>query len=41
MADHVKFGVSDHASSKAFFLEALEPLGIAAARTICEPLRRV
>ena len=29
MFDHVKFGVSDYASSKAFFLKALEPLGIA------------
>ena len=29
MFDHVKFGVSDFAASKAFFLEALEPLGIA------------
>ena len=30
MFDHVKFGVSDYASSKAFFLKALEPLGVAA-----------
>ena len=29
MFDHVKFGVSDYAASKAFFLKALEPLGIA------------
>jgi len=29
MYDHVKFGVSDYAASKAFFLKALEPLGIA------------
>lgn len=29
MFDHVKFGVSDYAVSKAFFLKALEPLGIA------------
>jgi len=29
MFDHVKFGVSDYAASKAFFLTALEPLGIA------------
>jgi catechol 2,3-dioxygenase-like lactoylglutathione lyase family enzyme len=29
MFDHVKFGVSDYASSKAFFLKALEPLGVA------------
>ena len=28
MFDHVKFGVSDFAASKAFFLEALEPLGV-------------
>jgi hypothetical protein len=27
--DHVKFGVSDYAASKAFFLKALEPLYIA------------
>lgn len=30
MFDHVKFGVSDYAASKAFFLKALEPLGIVA-----------
>lgn len=29
MFDHVKFGVSDFAASKAFFLKALEPLGLA------------
>ena len=28
MFDHVKFGVSDYAVSKAFFLKALEPLGV-------------
>jgi catechol 2,3-dioxygenase-like lactoylglutathione lyase family enzyme len=28
MFDHVKFGVSDLAASKAFFLHALEPLGV-------------
>jgi catechol 2,3-dioxygenase-like lactoylglutathione lyase family enzyme len=28
MFDHVKFGVSDYAVSKAFFLQALEPLGL-------------
>jgi catechol 2,3-dioxygenase-like lactoylglutathione lyase family enzyme len=27
--DHVKFGVSDYAASRAFYLKALEPLGIA------------
>jgi catechol 2,3-dioxygenase-like lactoylglutathione lyase family enzyme len=27
--DHVKFGVSDYAASKAFFLKALEPIGVA------------
>jgi catechol 2,3-dioxygenase-like lactoylglutathione lyase family enzyme len=27
MFDHVKFGTSDYAASKAFFLKALEPLG--------------
>ncbi len=29
MFDHVVFGVSDYAASKAFYLRALEPLGIA------------
>ncbi len=29
MFDHVVFGVSDYANSKAFFLKALEPIGIA------------
>ena len=29
MFDHVKFGVSDYAASKAFFLKALESIGIA------------
>ena len=28
MFDHVKFGVSDYAASKAFFLKALESLGV-------------
>jgi catechol 2,3-dioxygenase-like lactoylglutathione lyase family enzyme len=31
MFDHVKFGVSDYAASKAFFLRALEPIGLAIA----------
>jgi catechol 2,3-dioxygenase-like lactoylglutathione lyase family enzyme len=31
MFDHVKFGVSEYAQSKAFFLKALEPLGVAVA----------
>ena len=31
MFDHVVFGVSDYAASKAFFVEALEPLGVAVA----------
>ncbi|KAB0634953.1 lyase [Burkholderia stagnalis] len=31
MFDHVKFGVSDYAASKAFFLTALEPLGVEVA----------
>jgi len=31
MFDHVKFGVSDYAASKSFFLKALEPLGIKVA----------
>ena len=30
MFDHVKFGVSDYAASKAFFLKSLEPLGVTA-----------
>jgi catechol 2,3-dioxygenase-like lactoylglutathione lyase family enzyme len=30
MFDHVKFGVSDYSASKAFFLEALGPLGVVA-----------
>jgi catechol 2,3-dioxygenase-like lactoylglutathione lyase family enzyme len=29
MFDHVKFGVSDYAASKAFYLAALEPIGVA------------
>lgn len=29
MFDHVVFGVTDYEASKAFFLKALEPLGIA------------
>ena len=28
MFDHVKFGVSDFAASKAFFLKALAPIGV-------------
>ena len=31
MFDHVVFGVSDYAESKAFFLKALEPLGVSVA----------
>ncbi|PRC94062.1 VOC family protein [Solimicrobium silvestre] len=31
MFDHVKFGVSDYAASKTFFLKALESLGVAVA----------
>ena len=31
MFDHVKFGVSDYAASKAFFLGALAPLGVTVA----------
>ena len=31
MFDHVKFGVSDYAASKAFYLKALEPIGIEVA----------
>ena len=29
MFDHVKFGASDFAASKAFFVKALQPLGVA------------
>ena len=29
MFDHVKFGVSDYAASRAFFLKALKPIGVA------------
>ena len=29
MFDHVKFGVSDYPASRAFFLKALAPLGVA------------
>jgi catechol 2,3-dioxygenase-like lactoylglutathione lyase family enzyme len=28
MFDHVKFGVRDYAASKAFYLKALEPIGV-------------
>jgi catechol 2,3-dioxygenase-like lactoylglutathione lyase family enzyme len=28
MFDHVKFGVSDYAASRSFFVKALEPLGV-------------
>ncbi|MCO4862579.1 VOC family protein [Cupriavidus sp. WGlv3] len=31
MFDHVKFGVTDYAASKAFFLKALAPLGVTVA----------
>ena len=31
MFDHIGFGVSDYAASKAFFLKALAPLGVAIA----------
>lgn len=32
MFDHVKFGVTDYAASRAFFVKALEPLGITDAQ---------
>lgn len=32
MFDHVKFGVTDYAESKAFYLKALEPLGVTEVR---------
>ena len=31
MFDHVKFGVSDYAASRAFFLKVLAPLGVTVA----------
>ena len=31
MFDHVKFGVSDYPASRAFYLEALRPLGVTVA----------
>jgi catechol 2,3-dioxygenase-like lactoylglutathione lyase family enzyme len=31
MFDHVKFGASDYAASKAFFIAALSPLGVVVA----------
>lgn len=31
MFDHVKFGVSDYEASKAFYLQALAPLGVSVA----------
>ena len=31
MFDHVKFGVRNYAASRAFFLKALEPLGVTVA----------
>ena len=37
MFDHVGFGVSDYAASKAFFLEALKPLGVAVVRVFKNP----
>ena len=43
MFDHVKFGVSDYAASKAFFLAALAPLGARAqvAGSIDEVVQQV
>jgi catechol 2,3-dioxygenase-like lactoylglutathione lyase family enzyme len=32
MFDHVKFGVSDYAASRSFFVKALEPLGVTDVR---------
>jgi catechol 2,3-dioxygenase-like lactoylglutathione lyase family enzyme len=32
MFDHVKFGVSDYAASRSFFIRALEPLGVTDVR---------
>ena len=39
MFDHVKFGVSDYAASKAFFLKALEPLGVAVVPEVAADVR--
>jgi len=33
MFDHIGFGVSDYAASKAFFLKALQPLGYGVANS--------
>ena len=49
MFDHVKFGVSDYAASKAFFVKALEPLGVAVVSEgppaygveLCQPTGKV
>ena len=40
MFDHVVFGVSDYAASKAFFLKALEPLGVAVVQEEGSPGER-
>lgn len=32
MFDHVKFGLSDYAAGKTFFIKALEPLGVTVVR---------
>jgi catechol 2,3-dioxygenase-like lactoylglutathione lyase family enzyme len=34
MLDHIGFGVRDYAASKAFYLKALEPLGIGVMMTV-------
>jgi catechol 2,3-dioxygenase-like lactoylglutathione lyase family enzyme len=46
MFDHVKFGVSNYAASKAFFLKALGPLGVAVVgeerrRTVWSSVQRM
>ena len=48
MFDHVKFGVIDYAASKAFFIKALEPLGVTVVREwppngveLCQPEGKV
>jgi catechol 2,3-dioxygenase-like lactoylglutathione lyase family enzyme len=41
MFDHVKFGVTDYAASKAFFLRALEPLGVAVIWEAAPPAQGV
>lgn len=41
MLDHVKFGVSDYAVSRAFFLKALEPLGVSIAKEVANGIELI